>query len=305
MRCSCTTLLRQTFELQIHSYYLVSSLRLAHVILTPKWHCGLGWFSMCQGSLFIMGWAVAYSFSLKLFSRHLFLYKAKIFLKDKNFVGQKTHSLLKEKIHKNANLKLCVILLCLIHIHDVEQCSLYSKLTFLGYTFAFILGRKNNAHMVWKMVGRLRWCFSCRFPESSAGPKHVQLFFQAAGVTPGWTCKRHLWYHCPTATVSLLNDVARCWPIPGAKGHYITASFSWSWEKPFGFCIRGPLQRWAMFCLCDTVPSLICGLTSQDANPFKSILLCHGIVQGLREEYEGKVFFATLVLQGSAVCGAC
>lgn len=48
-----------------------------------------------------------------------------------------------------------MILLCLLHRHDVEWCTLYSELTFLGYTFAFILGRQISAHMVWKMVARL------------------------------------------------------------------------------------------------------------------------------------------------------
>lgn len=204
-----------------------------------------------------------------------------------------------------------MILLCLLHIHDVECCTLCFKLTFLGYMLAFILGRQISAHMVWKMVGRLRWCFSCRFPESSVGPKHVQLFFQAAGVTPGWACKRHLWYHCPAATVSLLNDVAICWPIPGAKGHYITAS-SHGLGRKLLVSALGDLYK-AGRCFVSLSVTLS-PLWSVDWHPRTLILSkasCFamstqtGIVQGLRKEYEGKVFFATLVLQGSAVCGAC
>lgn len=34
--------------------------------------------------------------------------------------------------------------------------------------------------------GAFRQCTSCRFPESLAGPKHIQLSFLAAWATSGW-----------------------------------------------------------------------------------------------------------------------
>lgn len=94
-----------------------------------------------------------------------------------------------------------------------------------------------------------------------------------------------------SSIVSLPNDAARCWLIPGAEGGYSTASFSRSWEKHFSSYMRRLLyaKGWLQLCLssCDTGPSLICVLTSQYPSPCKSTLLYHGkqagIVWGFRK----------------------
>lgn len=177
----------------------------------------------------------------------------------------------------------------------MEWYALYSKLTFLGYTF--ILGREVSAHTVWKMVTR-PWdgALVAGFLKACLGQACATVFPSCTG--DSWMV--HTWPNTQEAVavslpcssmVFLPNDAARCWPIPGAEGGCGTASFSWSWEKPFGSCIRRPLcaEGGVRLCpsSCDTRTSLFRGLTSRYTSPCKRALLCHGkqtgIVWGLRK----------------------